>query len=172
MEKDFKSNSVKEERISFATITSDGRVIEKSHEIDEKFIEKVANILKVISKISEKSDYEFGKLQFIKIDGYKEGYSYRVLIYSISESLYSIIFTRAVFKETFVPDIDELNTMVRVLYESMGDESKNIIFKLGEDLGVSCTQIFNTLGMYGEESIKGVATTLNAMHILNSDWNI
>jgi len=172
LKQESKSNSEKEERIAFATITREGKLIEKSQEIDKKLIEKVANMLKIISTVSEKSSYDCGRLQFIKIDGYKEGYNYRILVYSISESLYSVIFTRTVFKETFIPDIDELTTMGKVLYETMGDESKNILFKLGEKLGISCTQIFNNLGMYGEESIKGASTTLSAMQILNSGWNI
>ena len=168
----FGTGERKEGKIDFATITLEGKVLEKSDGIDKKFVEKAVCLLKIISKISEKTGGGCGFMQFIKIDGDKDEHNYRVLIYSVSESLYSIIFTQTVFKETFIPDIDELKTISKVLYDSMGENSKNILFKLGENLGISCTWMFNNLGMYGEEAAKGATTTLNAMQILNSSWSV
>ncbi len=161
-----------EERIAFATITREGKIVEKSYEIDEKSIDKVSELLKVVLKISDKTEYPCGRLRFIKLDGYKKGFTYRLLVYSISESLYSIIFTRASFKEVFIPEIDELNTIGKVIYETMGDAAENILFKLGEKLGSACTQRFNEMGMRPEEAIKGAATTLNAINIMDSEWEI
>lgn len=168
----FDKGERKEGKIAFATITKEGKVLEKSDGIDKRLIEKTTSLLKIISKISEKTSGRYGAMQFIKIDGDRDKYNYRVLIYSVSESLYSIIFTQTVFKETFIPDIDELKTISKVLYDSMGENSKNILFKLGENLGISCTKMFNNMGMYGEESVKGAATTLNAMQIMNSSWDV